>query len=390
MKKALLTQYKIIFSKSDKCKILSLILANSLTYIKIEDTDNKNFSIIIKNKEKQLYERLLTLNKIESNFVEIKGKLGQIASLKTRPGIIVGFVFLIIALIFSSRVVWEINIKGNKSVSNNEILAELERVGLCEGTYIPNIDYDELHNKILLNSKSLAWVSVNIKGNIANVYVKEKKNEETSKEPTYTNVVAKSDGYIEEIRVLNGKKIVSTGQVVKKGDILISGVINSQSQGIRYEQAKGEVMAYVNKEIKIEIPYKSTKKEYTGKKYTEKDYKIYNFYINFSSKYGNQEVFYDKIEKRDKISVFGIKKIPFEIITTSLYEYKNIPVVLSKQEATDMAFIELREEMDKALLNAELISKEVKTSFDEKGFYIYCNLYCLENIAKTQEFYVDK
>ena len=178
--------------------------------------------------------------------------------------------------------------------------------------------------------------------------------------------------------------------MVKKGDILISGIIDSQSEGVRYEQASGEVFAYVNKHIRVEIPYKTQEKSYTGNKYVYKSYKIYNFPINFSIKYGNQALFYDKIEQREYASIFGIESLPFEVITTTLYEYEYKEAELTKDEAIDRAFSSLRAQLDNLLKNAELISKTVTTSYDENGFYIDCELYCLENIAKIQEFYITK
>ena len=42
--------------------------------------------------------------------------------------------------------------------------------------------------------------------------------------------------------------------------------------------------------------------------------------------------------------------------------------------------------MDEELEDAELISKSVKTSFDDEYFYVECNLFCLEDIADVVEF----
>lgn len=388
MKKELFTRYQIKLDSSQKGKALSLLMANSLSYLQAKNIDENFFIITIKGKDKKIFENILSSNGINAEFIEIKGLLSPIFELKTRVGLIIGLLFLLLSLSFSSKIVWKIEVLGNTVSSTEEIIEELKDAGFNEGTYIPEINYDELQNRILLNSKRLSWISINITGNVAKVFIKEKSSENQKTEPKYSNIVAKYDGYIESIRVINGKKVAAIGQIVKKGDVLISGIIDSQSQGIRYEEAKGEIIAYVNKKIKIEIPYKSTEKIYTGVRHVYKDYKIFNFYTNFSSKYGNQTVFYDKIEKREKFSVFGIKTLPLEVIKTTLYEYKYAQKKLSKQEAIDKAFSNLRAEMDIALENAELISKVINTSFDENGFYIDCQLYCLEDIAKIQEFYV--
>ena len=390
MKKGFFTEYEITIDGKLKVKVLSLIIKSSLTYKEAKMSANKEFKIRIKGKDRKIYEGLFQREQVEYKIIEITGIISTVTAIKNRIGIVLGMVFFLSILTFSSNIVWQINVYGNSETTKEEIISELENAGLSLGTFVPSIDYDALHNRILLSSKKLSWISVNITGNVANVYVREREEKIENQTPKYANIVAKYDGYIESISVNKGKKIVSIGQVVRQGDLLVSGIIDSQAEGVRYELADAEIKAYVNKEIFIKIPYKTTKKQYTGKRYIIKDYKIYNFLINFSSKYGNQSSFYDKIEKREIASIFGVVSLPLETITTTFYEYEYVDVVLTKDEAVDKAFLMLREEMDKSLKNAELISKNLKTSFDKSGFYISCQLYCLEDIAKTQEFYVTK
>lgn len=390
MKKHILSYSEITIPSKQKSRALSLILSSSLTYKRAFSVDTDNFVIEISQRHAERYEKLFRASSIEYRLKKTEGIFSFISCIKSRGGVLFGLLFLFSVLIFSSNIVWKINIHGNSIATREEILNELENAGFSLGTFIPGIDYDELHNSVLLNSDCLSWITVNVTGNVADVYVREKSKKEDKVTPAYSNVIAAYDGYIEKIIVENGKKEVSVGQVVKKGDILISGVIDSQSEGVRYEQAKGEVFAYVSKQIKVEIPYISEEKAYTGNKYVYKSYKIYNFPIKFSTKYGNQALFYDKIEQREYASIFGIEGLPFEVITTTLYEYEFKKVELTKEEAVDRAFKDLRWQLDTLLENAELISKTVTTSYDENGFYIECELYCLENIAKTQEFYVTK
>ena len=390
MKKPLFSVYRVLISKEQKNVALSSVMENNLVCKSTRINESKELELIIKKKDKKAFEDIFKNLGINGKFEEIDGYLKPIECLRKRYGLIFGFIFLILLLQYSSRIVWKIEVNGLNNVDEQDVLNQLESAGLSLGTYVPGIDYDELHNKVLLNSKNLSWISVNIVGNVATVEVKEKINHSEQKEPLYTNIVAKSDGYIESIVVIDGKKTVKKGDVVKEGDILISGIINSQAEGVRYEQAKGEIKAYVRKNILIKIPFASTKKEYTGRKYTTKSYKIYNFPINFLSKYGNQALFYDTIEKKEKLSFLGISSIPVEIKTAVHYEYVMKDVRLTVAEAVDLAFSELRLELDAKLSGAELVSKETKTYRDSDAFYVECELYCLEDIAKEQEFFVTK
>ena len=390
MKKPLFSKYKISIPLLQKSTAISLIIKHNLPTTKTFVGTERRLEIVIKKRHLNLFKNLFEKENINAEYCEIIGHFNTLEGLRGRYGLILGFAFLLFMLFYSSRVVWKIEISGLQHLSEDEVISQLEEAGFTLGTYIPSVDYDALHNTVLKNSDNLSWISVNVTGNVAYVEIKETKSPQANNTPTYTNIVAAFDGYIESVKVIQGKKVVTMGDVVKKGDILISGVINSQAEGVRYEQAKGEVYAYVNKSIFVKVPYVSTKKAYTGKKFTDKTYKIYNFPINFLSKYGNQTSLYDTIEKKEKLSFLGISHIPIEIQTTVYYEYEIVTVELSVSEAVDLAFVQLREELDKNLQSSELIDKSVKTYHDSEAFYIECQLYCLENIAKEQAFFVTK
>ena len=59
---------------------------------------------------------------------------------------------------------------------------------------------------------------------------------------TYANIVADCDGVVEEVNVVEGQAAVFPGQLVRKGQVLISGVVDGKDGEFRYEYAEGEVM----------------------------------------------------------------------------------------------------------------------------------------------------
>ena len=98
--------------------------------------------------------------------------------------------------------------------------------------------------------------------------------------------------------------------------------------------------------------------------------------------------FYDKIEKSEKINIFGISNLPIRKLTTEYREYKTVSVERSYEEVVNLAFKELSGKID-SFENTEIVNKAVKTKFDGESFYIYCSLYCKEDIAKEIEFTVN-
>ncbi len=376
-------------SSKSKSQAMNAILINQLSYKSSRILEDMSLELKIKASSKEKFKSVFEDNGIEAEFSKNLGIGAYIARYRHRFGMFFGIFILFLCTYLSSLFVWRIDIEGNADISDEQILDTLEQSGFSLGSFIPTIDYDELHNRFLLNSEDISWISVNIKGNVATVLVKERLVENDSPKNTYTNVVASSDAQILLIHLYDGKKTVSIGDVVKKGDVLISGVIDSQSQGVRYVHADGVVKGYVNKSISVKIPLNSTQKVYTGRAHTEKSLKIFSKSINFSPKYRNSYNIYDKIKTSERVRLFGRIELPIEITTVQYREYEQVPISYSYESAVDMAFSELRYKLDDALSNAELVSKSVKTYYDEEGFYIDCELYCIENIASLVEFEVE-
>jgi similar to stage IV sporulation protein len=378
--------YEIIsIPQKDAALAMTEVLNRSLPYI---DTyfEEEYLKIKILSKHQEKYRRAFAEKGIDADFGISKGAFAKISRYFRRYGLIIGLGFMLTCVYFSSLFVWRIDIEGNINTCDQEILELLNDSGIKLGTFIPKINYDDVHNKFLIKSKNIAWISVNINGNIATVSVREKLPENSIVSPTYTNVVAKSDAQIYQVRLINGKNVVSRGDIVKKGEILVSGVIDSQSQGIRYTNANAEVLAYVNKEINIAVPLKISEKTYKEKAFKEKYITFFTNSINFSLKYNNSGALYDTIETRNRVTLFGRIVLPIEITTKSYREYTLTERTRSYDEAIEIAFSQLNVEMEKCLSSAELISRDIKTSLDNEYLYVTCKIYCIENIAELVEF----
>lgn len=383
-----LRNFKIYLESSYLSKALDIILVNSLDYHKLNFEKNGDAVLTVPSSLRDVYKSLFDSYCIESRFSKDFG-IGEILyRYKKRYGIFIGL-FLMISIIYASSLfVWDIRIEGNSKTDISTIMDILNECGFSQGSYIPNVDYDKLHNEFLLKSDTISWISVNIEGNVANVLVKENLKGQADSKNSYSNVVAKCDGQIRLVRVFDGVKTVKILDVVRKGDILISGVIDSQSEGVRYVHADGVVNAYVNKHISVKIPMKDKIKTSSGVLYTDNYIKIFSKSINILKKGRNLDGQYDKIEESKPVVLFNKIKLPITLYEVKYFEYKYEDITYSEKEAKERALIKLREELDLALENAELISKKINYYCDYEFYYIECDLYCIEDIAEVVEFHV--
>lgn len=364
--------------KTHKTKALDMVLKENLSYHRIKKSKSGSLLILISYKSFDKYK--IAFNKYGIKYVLLKerGLLSVFWKNKARIGLLLGALVLILGVYFSSKIVWRVEIDGNCRLSEAEVLSILDKSGFRIGSFIPKINYNRIQNEILNNCEDISWVSLNISGNIAKVEIRETLHGKDATDETYSNIVASADGQILDIKASNGKKVVNAYTTVKKGDLLISGVIDSQSEGVRYCRAQGEVLAYVNKTIKIEIPKIETKKIYTGKVYTRKNVKIFSKDLNFSINYNKYNKNCDKIENKEYIKLFGKITLPIEVQTTSYYEYEFKEVTYGNEEMVSMAFSQL----EKQLKHESVVAKNVKTSYSEGVFLLVCQLTCIENIAQ--------
>jgi similar to stage IV sporulation protein len=112
-----------------------------------------------------------------------------------------------------------------------------------------------------------------------------------------SNLVAACDGQIVSVTAYGGKSEVRAGQTVRKGDVLVSGVIDSEALGYRLVRARGEVIANVTKRFLASAPLETVEKVTTGNVKTEKTIKIFSKKAELFKKTNISFEKYDTIEK---------------------------------------------------------------------------------------------
>ncbi|MBQ9744934.1 MAG: sporulation protein YqfD [Clostridia bacterium] len=390
MAKIEIGKYIFTVPKQQVSLALDVLIKHSLSYEKMDFSSNGDLCLLVHASYCENYKKIFLEEKIDFNAVKQKSIVNFITGYSKRWGILVGLFIMLLGVQISSSYVWKINIEGNVSVSDEEIIEILGNSGLTVGTFIPDINFDTVHNRFLKNTDDIAWISVNIDGNVANVKVRERMKENTVSKDTFTNVVAKCDGQIILISVFDGVKNVYVSDTVKKGDILISGIIDSGAEGVRYVHADGIVNAYVKKNITVKVPMKQDVKVYTGVIYRDKSVKVFTKKINIFKKYRNYNILCDKIESSENLKLFNGAELPIEVIDTKYLEYEMREIEYTQREAKDIANAQLKEKIDLQLANAILISQKTNYYCDFEFYYIECELYCIENIAELKEFEVIK
>jgi len=307
-----------------------------------------------------------------------------------RFGILLGMICACVLIVFSGRFVWSIDVIGNETLTASDIKAILKEYGFEVGSYIPYVNTDKIENRILMNSKDISWISINITGNVACVELREFEGEEKKDQVTRpANLVAKKSGLVEEVRIYEGNVVVNAGTYVEKGDLLVSGVFDSNLVGFRYTRAAGTVMARTTSEFYIEIPYEYEEIRYTGEEIYDKYLNFFGFSINISKNSRKVDAFYDKIDIVENCSLPDGTETPFEIHTVKYSEYKSVKTKRSPAEAERLAYFELSQKLAGIADEAIVIRKTVIPKVKEDSFVLMCSVVLVEDIASVCEFDVD-
>lgn len=316
---------------------------------------------------------------------EARKRLGfavLVSRYRNRTGLLVGGLIGVFLMVFSSLFVWDITVSGNSAIPESVILDALERHGLRLGTFIPSLDTERIEGDCTLEVDGVAFISVNLRGTVAEIEISDREeNTEIIDLQSPSNLVASADGQIAALEITGGVSKVSLGEIVRKGDLLASGIIDSKALGYRLVRARGTVMARTTLTYRIEIPLETTEKVYTGKTTTRFSVKFFSKLINFFRKDTISEESCDRIEEERRIYLFGKIKLPIFVIETTYAEYEMQTRTMTEAEALQKAKEALRQKSEDDLADAEILARHTDVFCHGETLFLTERVECIVNIA---------
>ncbi len=302
---------------------------------------------------------------------------------RARSGLLVGSILGIFLLVASTFFVWDISVTGNEAISESAILEALEKEGLRLGAFIPSLDTETIEQTIALTVDGISFFSINLNGTVAHTEVRERiADTEIVDLQSPSNLVAAADGQIEAVEITGGVAKVKPGQIVKKGDILASGVIDSAALGYRLVRARGNVTARTTVRHEVSIPLSRTQTLHTGKTHTVWSVKFFSKSVKL---FGNDSIWRDtcdRIEEERRVYLFGVIKLPIFVSRITYAEYETQPVILTEQEALRQARQALLSLCERELADADILSIHTEHTCDGTTLTLLQRTECVVDIAK--------
>lgn len=283
-------------------------------------------------------------------------------------------------LVLSSLFIWEIDVRGNETVSTATILRELSACGVREGCFWPNISPEVVRSSMMTKIPELGWMTVNISGSRAIVLINERQEKpEIYDESLPAHILAKQSGIIRRTSVMNGSSLVEPNQTVVKGQLLVSSAMESIGGELRYVCSRASILADTCHEIRMVYPVESLKKGKIKKTSSRYAIKFGKNRINLYLRGRNNIDECDKIISEYKLGIDGLFALPLSLVKEELVCFEK------EAQATDLSELLCTQQIAKL---RERISGSIEYSSYhtyEINNLSYVNLYvqCYEDIAQS-------
>ena len=304
---------------------------------------------------------------------------------KARVGVIVGALVSVVFLLFSSCVLWDVEIMGNTKMKSEQLLDSLSAYNVKVGAIKSNIDTKSVEAKLLKEYPELSWVSINIFGMKAVLEVKENTDKpDIIDDNVPMNIVAKKDGRIISVNGYSGTNVVKENDVVLAGDLLISGIKTNQDGSEKVVRAKGKVVAETTTELHNEV---SLIKETHVLSENGTRFKLYilgvEIPIGMRCK-GN--VLYNGKKLLEGDSTM----LPVGIMWEVSYVFIPESVKLTENQAELISLTEIvAKKRNEFFEESEILKTEYVKNVTDKGIVIVNNVVAKENIALEKELFVE-
>ncbi|MFC3745452.1 sporulation protein YqfD [Paenibacillus sp. GCM10012306] len=178
----------------------------------------------------------------------------------------VGVVLFGVSLLLLCSMVWSIKVEGNNRIASEDILTAARKEGLYTYQWIWRLkDPDKLATELTNHLPGVSWVGMERTGTSVVIQVVEAAQPERKPLLSNRHLISRTDAVVTNIYAEQGRPVVARNSRVKKGDVLISGILGDEEFS-KAVVAKGEVKGLVWHEYNITVPLETKGSSYTGER----------------------------------------------------------------------------------------------------------------------------
>jgi len=337
----------------------------------------------------QGYKKLATISYKTRSEVKITHKHGLpfLFNKYNKRFAFIGGIGVFAVLIFTMTLfIWEVDVNGNADIPTEIISTKLNELGLGKGSFIKALNIEEIKNTFLIDMSEIAWIGINVKGTKASIEIRERVQiPKVVTEYTPSHIVALRAGIIKSIDATSGERLAKIGDAVAKGQLLVSGAIDSQVLGARFVHSSAKISAETSYEEIAEILPYIDERVPTGEKENKHCLQIFGLNINFFLKNETSYAEYDRISGKRSLTLGKDIVLPFSIEFTNYFEIQTQRKELASEAAERQAAERLTQIINETTAHAEVIGIFEEIIYIEDRPYLKMIYTCLEDIGIQEE-----
>lgn len=322
----------------------------------------------------------------ECTVTHTSGLRYQTSGYSKRFGLPVGFLLSLVTVAFLADRVMMIEIGGNEKLSDEKILALLRTEGISTGSSISSVDLRKAERDILSMEKDIAWIGIRHSGSRVVVEIDElKEMPEMERKNTPCNIIASHDAQIKSVRLYSGMLIPMVGDGVRKGDVIVSGVVETKYGRSFYVHSIAEITGEYTEKMTFSVPLQCEEMMDDGEK-TVTAFSAFGRRIKmpFSEKITGDFEYY---EDEDFLK---LGRITFPLSKITMHYKMKKPVIVTRTE--DDAVKLLNERMKRYEQNfyedgLTVLDKEIEKYCDGKTVSLSVTYRIEGEIGREQQFF---
>lgn len=317
--------------------------------------------------------------------IESKGAY-QIADRFLRRPVLLAMCFVaLMSILVLPYFVFFFEVKGNETVPETLILREVEQSDVHIGIFGPKIYPRRIKDQVIASIPKIEWLTIEQHGCRADIVVREREEiPKTESKKGFANIVAAQSGIITEQSVYSGQAQYEVGDTVKKGDILVSGIVDLERTYL-IERANAEIFARTWRKIPVCMPT-----EYIEK--TEKLGYRKCLWLVFGRRrikiFGNSGISYGSCDKMINNKTLTLPlglTLPVSLEIEEFSFFDETEKKLDKEVAESLLSSFAADITDKEMSAGAILDQSYLLREDDDRYFLKATFECHEMIAKVSE-----
>lgn len=301
---------------------------------------------------------------IELVLTEKPSLAGFISKYKKRFGVPLGLILGASLLVYCSNVVMVIEIQGNKSISDKEILSALEECSVYRGVFIGDIDLgrSEIHVRSCFDN--IAWIGMRHTGNRLVVEIMETDTKpEMLSNRVPCHIVASKTAQITHTSISAGKLMKKEGETVKEGDVIVNGIWTDDFEHVKFYHSAGSVKGVYQEDVNFFCQPVIIERSFSGNTIEEKTLDIFSLKVPLGFEENTFSEYNVKLQKTN-LTLFG-KTLPVSIDRKLYMEYESNEKILDENAMKENLNEQLERYEENFLTDCKVIDRKCTTAKKE-------------------------